>query len=247
VSPSHLLLRSASERFRTRLDWLDSRHSFSFAEHHDPAWMGFGPLRVINDDTIAPGQGFGLHPHRNMEIITVVVAGRIDHGDSMGHQQVLRAGDVQRMSAGSGLLHSEINGGDQPCRMLQIWIEPSQPGLPPSYEQRPFAVGPHWSCLVAPAGSDGALTIGAPVRLWRARPEAGGRLPLPLAPGSRGWIQLIEGDLEFSPAAGQDTGTDAGSLPLQAGDGLGLAAGSIGSLVAGPGGADLLLFELPAT
>ena len=242
MSGANLLLRPSSERFHTRLDWLDSRHSFSFAEHHDPAWMGFGPLRVINDDTIAAGLGFGLHPHRNMEIITVVVDGRIDHGDSMGHSQVLRCGDVQRMSAGSGLLHSEINRGDQPCRMLQIWIEPSQIGLPPSYEQRPFPIGPHWSCLMAPGGRDGALAIGAPVRLWRARPEAGGGLPLPLAPGCRGWIQLIEGDLAFS--------SNAATVRLQAGDGLGLTAaaagGGSGTLVAGPDGADLLLFELPA-
>ncbi|MBM5828691.1 MAG: pirin family protein, partial [Cyanobacteria bacterium M_surface_7_m2_040] len=104
-----LVLRPAAERFHSQLDWLDSWHSFSFSSHYDPAWMGFGPLRVINDDTIAAGRGFGMHPHRDMEIITVMVQGELHHRDSMGHVEVLRAGEVQRMSAGTGVVHSEIN------------------------------------------------------------------------------------------------------------------------------------------
>jgi redox-sensitive bicupin YhaK (pirin superfamily) len=109
-----LLFRPAAERFHSQLDWLDSWHSFSFSSHYDPAWMGFGPLRVINDDTITPGRGFGMHPHHDMEIITVMVEGQLNHRDSMGHAEVLRAGEVQRMSAGTGVVHSEINGSDQP-------------------------------------------------------------------------------------------------------------------------------------
>ena len=114
ATTSTVILRPADERFHSQLDWLDSWHTFSFAGHFDPAWTGFGPLLVINDDTIAAGEGFGMHPHRDMEIITVMVEGQLNHSDSMGHQDVIRAGDVQRMSAGTGILHSEINGGEQP-------------------------------------------------------------------------------------------------------------------------------------
>ena len=120
ATTSGLVFRPAAERFHSQLDWLDSWHSFSFSSHYDPAWMGFGPLRVINDDTIAAGRGFGMHPHRDMEIVTVMVEGQLNHRDSMGHAEVLRAGEVQRMSAGTGVVHSEINQGDQPCRLLQI-------------------------------------------------------------------------------------------------------------------------------
>ena len=136
-----VVVRPAAERFHSRLDWLESWHSFSFSHHHDPQWMGFGPLRVINDDTIAAGRGFGLHPHRDMEIVTVMVEGELSHRDSMGHSEVLRAGEVQAMSAGTGVVHSEMNLGDRACRLLQIWIEPTQRGLPPGYRQAPFPIG----------------------------------------------------------------------------------------------------------
>ena len=129
ANTSTVILRSADQRFHSQLDWLDSWHSFSFGSHQDPNWMGFGPLRVINDDTIAAGQGFGMHPHRDMEIITVMVEGALTHADSMGNSAVLRAGEVQRMSAGRGIVHSEINQTGAPCRLLQIWIEPAQLGL----------------------------------------------------------------------------------------------------------------------
>jgi hypothetical protein len=229
---NNLVFRPAAERFHSRLDWLDSRHSFSFSSHHDPAWMGFGPLRVINDDRIAAGRGFGMHPHRDMEIITVMVEGQLSHRDSMGHVEVLHAGEVQRMSAGTGVVHSEINEGDQPCRLLQIWIEPSSVGIPPAYEQKPFAIGAGWTPLLDPDRREGAMAIHRPARLWRARPGAGDGLALSLAAGSAGWIQLISG---------------AGAVddqPLVAGDGLGFAAGSLQRFVATEDGADLLLFEL---
>ena len=122
--------RASNDRFHSQLDWLNSWHTFSFSNHYDAAWMGFGPLRVINDDTVAAGKGFGMHPHQDMEIVTVMVEGQVNHRDSMGHAQVLRAGEVQRMSAGTGVVHSEMNLGEQPCRFLQLWIEPQQRDLP---------------------------------------------------------------------------------------------------------------------
>ena len=262
---AELLLRPAAERFHSQHDWLDSWHSFSFANHHDPAWMGFGPLRVINDDRIAAGRGFGMHRHQDMEIITVMVAGELRHQDSIGHRSTLHAGEVQCMSAGTGLLHSEINGSDQSCRLLQIWIEPSRQGLPPSYQQKPFPPGAGWSLLIDPDASQGAMAIQRPVRLWRGQPPAGSSLDLPLAAGSQGWIQMISGELEFRVhgPSGASTGR------LRQGDGLGLlaaqsanqsanraasrtAASRTAALTAGPrasltalaSGADLLCFEL---
>ena len=227
-----LVFRPASERFHSSLDWLDSRHTFSFAGHYDPAWMGFGPLRVINDDRVAAGRGFGMHPHRDMEIITVMVEGQLNHRDSMGHAEVLRAGEVQRMSAGTGVVHSEMNEGTQPCRFLQIWIEPSRGGIAPGYEQKPFAITADWTPLLDPDRHDGAMAIERSVRLWRAQPTVGGELPLKLSSGSSGWLQLISG-----------SGTVEGQ-PLVAGDGLGFAAGTLDRFTAGEDGSDLLLFEL---
>ncbi|MFM7266353.1 MAG: pirin family protein [Cyanobium sp.] len=231
-SASGLVMRPAGERFHSQLDWLESWHSFSFADHVDPAWMGFGPLRVINDDTIAAGRGFGMHPHRDMEIITVMVEGQLNHRDSLGNRAVLRAGEVQWMSAGSGVVHSESNEGERPCRLLQIWIAPSRLGLAPAYEQKPFASGDGWTPLLDPERRDGAMAIARPVRIWRAHPSAGASLPLAIAAGSQGWIQLIEGSGE------------ADGHPLSRGDGLGFAAAGLGAFTAGAAGADLLLFEL---
>ena len=230
--PSGMVFRAAAERFHSRIDWLDSWHTFSFANHHDPAWMGFGPLRVINDDRIAAGRGFGMHPHRDMEIITVMVEGQISHRDSMGHAEVLRAGEVQRMSAGTGIVHSEMNDSDQPCRLLQIWIEPSRSGITPAYEQKPFTIGPGWTPLLDPERRDGTLAIHRAVRLWRAQPLAGDSLIVASAVGCRGWIQVISGS------------GDVGHRSLVQGDGLGFDVVTVETFTAGPNGADLLLFEL---
>jgi len=230
-----LVLRPAAERFHSQLDWLDSWHSFSFSSHIDPAWMGFGPLLVINDDTIAAGRGFGMHPHRDMEIITVMVQGELNHRDSMGHAEVLRAGELQRMSAGTGVVHSEINGSDQSCRLLQIWVEPSSTGIAPAYEQKPFPLQPGWTALLDPQRQEGALAIHRPVRLWRAQLQATELVQLPELSGVA-WIQMIDGALEQP-------------WLLQRGDGLGWRPGPAGAatpppLQAGASGADLLLFEL---
>jgi redox-sensitive bicupin YhaK (pirin superfamily) len=234
-----MVCRPAAERFHSQLEWLESWHSFSFSSHYDPAWMGFGPLRVINDDTIAAGRGFGMHPHHDMEIITVMVEGQLNHRDSMGHAEVLRAGEVQRMSAGTGVVHSEINGGDTACRLLQIWIEPSSQGIAPAYEQKPFAIGEGWTLLLDPERREGAMAINRPVRLWRARPPAGGSLRLALQPGSQGWLQLISGAGRL-----QRPGSGGAPLALQHGDGLGFRAGDAVAFEAAASGADLLLFEL---
>ncbi|KEF42253.1 MAG: pirin [Cyanobium sp. CACIAM 14] len=227
-----LVVRPAAERFHSRLDWLESWHSFSFAGHFDPVWMGFGPLRVINDDTIAAGRGFGMHPHRDMEIVTVMVEGQLNHRDSMGHSEVLRAGEVQAMSAGTGVVHSEMNLGERPCRLLQIWIEPSRGGFPPAYRQEPFQIHAGWTPLLDPQGREGALAINRPVRLWRARPAAGERLDLGIAADARGWLQLIEG------------GGTAFGRSLERGDGVGFPPGPGQIFEASEAGADLLLFEL---
>ncbi|MGB1417569.1 MAG: pirin family protein, partial [Synechococcus sp.] len=184
TTPSSWCIRPADQRFHSQSAWLDSWHSFSFAGHHHPDWMGFGPLRVINDDVIAAGQGFGMHPHRDMEIITVMVEGQLNHRDSMGNSGVIRAGDVQRMTAGSGIVHSEINAGSSPCRLLQIWIEPNAPNLTPEYEQRSIAVASGWTPLIAAQSSqggqdNGAMRIARPIQLWRAQPANGDRISLP--------------------------------------------------------------------
>ncbi len=229
------VFRPAAERFHSQLDWLDSWHTFSFSSHYDPAWLGFGPLRVINDDTIAAGRGFGMHPHSDMEIITVLVEGQLHHRDSLGHAEVLRAGEVQCMSAGSGVRHSEVNGGSVPCRLLQIWIEPSSTGIVPGYEQKPYPIGKAWTALIDPLRVGGAMAIHRPVRLWRAQLQAGEAVQLPELSGAA-WIQMIDGALEQP-------------WLLQRGDGLGwrprpAGAATLPPLQAGASGADLLLFEL---
>lgn len=224
--------RPAGERFHTQLPWLNSWHSFSFSSHHDPEWMGFGPLLVINDDVIAAGQGFGMHPHRDMEIITVMVDGEVTHADSMGNSAVLRAPEVQRMSAGTGVLHSEINRSSQHCRLLQIWVEPSRKGGDPSYEQKPFALSTGWTCLIEPQAQGEAMAIQRPVRLWRSRPQAGDQLQLPVQRERLAWLQLIDGSASL------------GAHQLQRGDGLGFSTDGLQQLSVGAEGADLLLFEL---
>jgi redox-sensitive bicupin YhaK (pirin superfamily) len=176
-----------------------------------------------------------------MEIITVMVEGVLHHRDSMGHSEALRAGEVQRMSAGSGIVHSEMNEGSEGCRLLQIWIAPSRQGLPPSYGQKPFELGSGWTLLIDPEETAGAMAIDRPVRIWRAQPRAGERLTLPGGAEAHGWIQLIDGDLEIRLEAAAQ-GPARGHL--QRGDGLGMEPGMAGAITAGAGGADLLVFEL---
>ena len=238
MTQPNLLIRLAAERFHSQRDWLESWHTFSFAGHHDSNWMGFGPLLVINDDTIAAGEGFGMHPHRDMEIITVMVEGQINHQDSMGNAEVLRAGEVQRMSAGTGIVHSEMNKGESPCRLLQIWIEPVHKGLEPSYEQRHIEVGKAWTPLLNPDPSQGAMAIDRPVRLWRAQPKQVQDLTLPEESGDTLWLQLINGSVQLEGIDGD--APDA----LHSGDGLGLRNQRNWTLTSQSDDADLLLFSL---
>ncbi|MEI8250962.1 MAG: pirin family protein [Synechococcus sp. ELA057] len=247
-----LRLRPSGDRFLTELGWLHSRHSFSFGHHHDPHWERFGPLRVINDDIIQPASGFGLHPHRDMEIVTVMVEGRLEHRDSLGNGACLEAGEVQRMTAGTGITHSEMNAAAKPCRLLQIWIEPRRSGLAPSYSQKRIEPANTWTTLIAPeAGGIGtggclsespqeALTVAQDVTIWRAQPGRGEVLALPLRQGCRGWLQLISGAVML-----QTTGTGGPeALALQHGDGIGFAAARLPSVQATKD-SDLLLLQLP--
>lgn len=235
------VFRPAAERFHSQLDWLDSWHTFSFSGHYDPAWLGFGPLRVINDDTIAAGRGFGMHAHSDMEIITVMIEGQLNHRDSMGNSGVIRAGDVQRMSAGTGIVHSEVNEGSTPCRLLQIWIEPTRSGLPPAYEQRQIAAGDGWSQLLNPDASEGAMAIARPVRLWRGQIEAGATLPWPKQLRGSAWLQIIDGQLALEGA------NAAAPKTLNRGDGLGFPGDTPpGAALESITRSDALLFELLA-
>ncbi len=209
-----LTYRPASGRFHSQNSWLDSWHSFSFANHYDPEWCGFGPLRVINEDRIQAGNGFGMHPHADMEIITVMLAGELHHQDSMGHSEALRCGEVQRMSAGSGIVHSETNPSAAPCHLLQIWIEPSAKGLSPAYAQKSFAIERDWMLLIDPQSTGEAMAINRPVRLWRARAGAGQALACPVAPDAQGWIQMIAGELAVNETAANETAA-AGTAAAQ--------------------------------
>jgi redox-sensitive bicupin YhaK (pirin superfamily) len=233
------VIRPAAERFHSSHDWLDSWHSFSFAGHHHPDWMGFGPLRVINDDVIAAGRGFGMHPHRDMEIITVMIEGQLNHRDSMGNSGVINAGDVQRMSAGTGIVHSEMNEGHEACRLLQIWIEPSEEGLSPAYEQRTPNIGSDtWTPLLAP-NDPSVMAIERPVSLWRTQPSAGQNLTWPVQSIELGWIQMIEGEIELPRPS-------ATSIRLRKGDGLGFKGSSsdLKTLQSHNDSSDVLLFAL---
>ena len=230
--------RPADQRGEVSLGWLRSRHTFSFGHYHDPAWMGFGPLRVINDDTVAPGGGFAPHRHANMEIVSVVLAGALAHRDSAGHEGVVRAGDVQWMSAGHGIEHSEYNGSDaEPVHFLQIWIQPDRLNAQPAYDQRhfdPAARRGRWATLVSPDGADGSIAIRQQARLLATRLLAGDALAAPLAADRLYWLHVAAGEVQ------------AGERVLRAGDALGFAdeAGEL-ALRGIADASDVLLFDLP--
>jgi redox-sensitive bicupin YhaK (pirin superfamily) len=208
-------LRRASERGHADHGWLDSFHTFSFADYHDPSHMGFRALRVINDDTVAPGRGFGAHPHRDMEIISYVLDGALAHRDSTGTGAVIRPGDVQRMTAGTGVVHSEHNASrTEPVHFLQIWLIPSQPGLRPGYEQRTFPAeekAGRLRLVASPDGRDGSITIHTDASLHAGVLGAGQTAELPLAAGRHAWVHVARGKARVN---GHDLG---------AGDGLALS------------------------
>ncbi|MEG6510062.1 pirin family protein [Methyloligella sp. 2.7D] len=231
-----LTLRRAEERGRAQFGWLDSRHSFSFGQYYDPAHMGFGPLRVINEDRVAPGGGFPTHPHSDMEIVTYVLSGALEHKDSLGTGSVIRPGDVQRMSAGTGIRHSEFNASDEePVHFLQIWILPEARGLEPSYEQKSFSAEERHGGfrLVGSAdGRDGSVTIHRDVSLYAAVLDDGETAELKLGENRAGWLQLARGSAEVN---GQQ---------LYPGDGLSFDAAVTISVKGTSEAAEVLFFDM---
>jgi len=231
-------LRRSDERGLARHGWLESRHTFSFAEYHDPRQMGFRSLRVINEDRVQPGRGFGTHSHRDMEIVTVVLEGALEHADSLGTRSVIRPDEVQRMSAGTGVSHSEYNASQQePVHFLQIWILPERTGLAPGYEQRAFPredrVG-RWQLVVSRDGREGSVVVHQDATLLRAELAVGAKLVHPLATGRHAWLQVTRGSVVLDGET------------LAAGDGAAFSQESRVELAGGaadpPG--DVLLFDL---
>lgn len=230
-----IMHRPSEQRGRETLDWLDSRHSFSFAHYYDPAHMGFRSLRVINDDTVAPGGGFPTHGHRDMEIISYVVQGALAHRDTTGGEGVVRRGDVQAMSAGTGVRHSEFNGSDQePVRFLQIWVLPTAQGLPAAYRQARFDDAEKRNRLrviVAPGGQDGALDINQDAKIYASLLDAGATLVHPQDPCRGAWVQVVSGRI------------DVNGTQLKSGDGLKLED-TPRLTIAGLEPSEFLLFDL---
>jgi len=226
----------AGTRGRTRISWLDSAHSFSFGNYHDPARMGFRVLRVVNDDRVAPAGGFAPHSHRDMEIISYVVDGSLEHKDSLGNGSRIVPGDVQRMSAGTGITHSEFNGSKtEPVRFLQIWIPPSRRGLQPSYAQKNYPVAERTGRLrlvISPDGADGSLQIHQDARLYAGLLDGEQVAALELAPGRHAWVQVVRGKITANGAA------------LSEGDGLALVDEPRVQLSGGQN-AEVLVFDMP--
>lgn len=229
-------IRRSNERGYADHGWLKSFHSFSFADYYDPKNMGFGPLRVINDDRIAPGTGFGMHGHRDMEILTYVMAGELTHRDSMGHGAALRAGDVQRMSAGTGIMHCEFNNGrEAEVHLLQIWIEPKTRGIRPSYEDRSVpaeARRGRLALIAAPEGEEALVHIHQDARLYAGLFDGREQASVSLAPGRRGYVHLARGAASVNGQA------------LSAGDALALEGVTEIRIDEGRD-ADVLVFDLP--
>ncbi len=230
-----LTLRRADERGHANHGWLDSHHTFSFADYYDPAHMGFRALRVINDDTVAPGRGFGAHPHRDMEIISYVLDGKLAHKDSMGTGSTIEPGDVQRMSAGTGVVHSEFNASKTaPVHFLQIWLLPAQRGIKPGYEQKRF--GPEDKAgqlrlVASPDGAAGSITIHTDAKLYAGTFAAGQRAELPLAANRHAWVHVARGRAR------------ANGRELATGDGLAIS-NETAVVVEGIDDGEVLVFDL---
>ena len=213
--------RRGTERGHFNYGWLDTYHTFSFADYQDPAHTHFRALRVINEDRVEPGQGFGTHPHRDMEIITFVLEGELEHKDSMGNGSVIRPGEIQRMSAGTGVTHSEFNHSPKhPVHLLQIWIFPEKKDLPPGYEQRPFEDKlrePNFFLAVSPDGRDGSVKIHQDVKIYLGRFPKGGTAAHAIKNDRHAWIQIAGGKVEFNHVllAAGDGAAVSGETDLQ--------------------------------
>jgi quercetin 2,3-dioxygenase len=230
-----IMRRPSHERGHTTLSWLESAHTFSFNNYVDPRHMGFRQLRVINDDWVKPGAGFGMHSHRDMEIITYVLEGALEHRDSTGNGSVIRPGDMQRMSAGTGISHSEYNHSPiTAVHLLQIWIFPERQGLDPSYEQQSFApeeVRGRWRLIAARDGRHGAVVVHQDVDVVVAQLQPGDQVAYPLRPGRHAWVQVARG------------GVTLNSVSLKEGDGAAVSEVVALEIVA-VDGSEVLLFDL---
>jgi redox-sensitive bicupin YhaK (pirin superfamily) len=227
-----ITIRPAAERGHANFGWLDTHHTFSFGHYYDPRHMGFGALRVINDDRVAPGAGFPTHPHADMEIITYVLEGALAHKDSTGTSAVIRPGEVQRMSAGTGIRHSEFNASaDAPVHLLQIWLLPEREGLAPGYEQKAFEIGDGLTLVASRDGRAGSVTVHQDAALWAAKLVPGEPARHALAPGRRAWLQVARGDAVLN------------GRKLSAGDGAAIT-GEAGLELGTEGGGEVLLFDL---
>jgi redox-sensitive bicupin YhaK (pirin superfamily) len=231
-----IVIRPAKERGHAEHGWLDTWHTFSFADYYDPRFMGFRGLRVINEDFVAPGRGFPTHGHRDMEIIAYVLQGALQHRDSLGTGSVIRPGEVQRMSAGTGVRHSEANPSTtEPVHLLQIWIEPAKTGIEPGYEQKAFADEDKRGRLrlvASPDGAEGSVTIHQDARVYATVLEPGRQVVHRLARGRHAWVHVARGSLTLNGER------------LAAGDGAAISAEASVTLV-GEQSAEALLFDLP--
>lgn len=229
-------IRPADQRGQADHGWLLAKHSFSFGDYYDPKEMGWGVLRVINEDRIQPGMGFGRHGHRDMEIVTYILSGQLEHKDSLGNGGVIRRGEVQRMSAGKGILHSEFNPSpDEATHLLQIWIEPARHGTPAGYEQQALPedeMRGRWRLVASPDGAAGSTTIGQDARLWATVLAPGEQRDYRLAAGRLAYVQVVYGQLEIN------------GKTLSAGDGAKIADESLLKFRA-ESAAEILLFDLP--
>jgi len=231
-----LSIRKSNDRGHANHGWLDSKFSFSFADYYDPGFMGFRALRVINEDVIQGGGGFGTHGHKEMEIVTYVLDGGIAHKDSIGSGGVIVPGEVQHMSAGTGIRHSEYNASaTTPAHMLQIWLMPDKQGVAPSYSQQAFPVAAERNLLhllVSPEGRDGSLKWETDADLYAARLDAGAKIEHAFGARKHGWVQVARGAAVVNGA------------PVAQGDGVALSDEAEVSVLAGPDGAEVLFFEL---
>ena len=231
-----ITVRKSDDRGTGRHGWLTTRHTFSFANYYDPEHMGFRDLRVINEDIVAPGRGFGAHHHDNMEIISIVMEGALAHKDSSGGDGVLRRGEVQRMSAGTGVVHSEFNGSQtEPVHFFQIWLMPEKDGIKPGYEQKLFPDDERRGklrLLVAPGGKDGALTINQDALLYTSILDQGQSVEHELAPGRAAWIQVARGSV------------DVNGTTLKQGDGAAVEDETKLRIAGSNGQSEILLFDL---
>lgn len=227
-------LRPSASRGFADHGWLVARHSFSFADYYDPAEMGWGALRVINEDRVAPGKGFATHGHRDMEIVTYVIEGALEHRDSLGNGEVIRPGEVQRMSAGTGVRHSEFNPSpSEPTHLLQIWIAPRERGIAPGYEQQLLAPGENaWRLIASPDAAAGSTLIHQDATLRAARLASGAALDYLLDPARLAYVHLVRGELQLN------------GLAMSAGDGAKIAEESALHFVASQD-SEVLLFDLP--